>query len=285
MDTVCMDISEYSCMSTDTKSELHAWRMPISTSFSSSLRERNSPPRTILYSQKCQVDRHISTSSENESDNLQQQNMKIVITIIILIRVQLRHTKIKPAVSQKNKLEVGAEDEDQLIQILLPCIVFDRTFSPEALERHAKVCTKVNTKNPYKPNRVTFDISEKRKKGTLLEDFIPPPTFDALTDDRVGLSRGSRSWCSLRGTSCTTKSTLTSTPAPTARRECSVSQSRERERTTCKSQAPPSITSPTDYPNDDTSEFGSNNSEENNSTDLPRYAKPIAPRDICPYCN
>ncbi|CAL8131941.1 unnamed protein product [Orchesella dallaii] len=91
----------------------------------------------------------------------------------------------------------------------------------------------------------------------------------------------------LRGTSCTTKSTLMSTPtsAPTARRERSVSQSRERERTTYQSRAPPSITSPTDYPYDDSSEFGSNNSKENKSLDLPRYAKPIAPTEVCPYCN
>ncbi|CAL8144151.1 unnamed protein product [Orchesella dallaii] len=287
MDTVCMDISENSSMSTDTKSELPAWRMPISTSFSSSLRERNSPPKTIPESQKCQVDRHISTSSEEESDNMQQQNMKNSNNNNNINQSSVASYENKPAVSQNNKLEVGAEDEDQLIQILLPCIVCNRTFSPEALERHAKVCTKVNTKNPYKPNRGTFDISEKRKKGTLLEDFIPPPTFDALTDNRFGLSRGSRNRCSLRGTSCTTKSTLmsTPTPAPTARRERSVSQSRERERTTSQSRAPPSITSPTDYPYDDASEFGSNNSEENNSPDLPRYAKPIAPTDVCPYCN
>ncbi|CAL8133247.1 unnamed protein product [Orchesella dallaii] len=190
VDTVCMDISEYSCMSTYTKSELPAWRMPISTSFSSSLRERNSPRKTIPYSQKCQVDRHISTSSE----------------------------------------EI-AENEDQLIQILLRCIVCDRTFSPEALE-------------------------QKRKKGTLLEDFIPPTTFDALTDNRFVVSRDSRN--QFERNEPTTKSTL---------------------------MTPPSIPSSTDYPYDDASEFGSNNSKENNSLDLPRYAKPIAPTDICPYCN
>ncbi|CAL8133997.1 unnamed protein product [Orchesella dallaii] len=77
----------------------------------------------------------------------------------------------------------------------------------------------------------------------------------------------------------------TPTSAPTARRERSVSQSRERERTTYQSRAPPSITSPTDYPYDDSSEFGSNNSKENKSLDLPRYAKPIVPTEVCPYCN
>ncbi|ODM93361.1 Zinc finger C2HC domain-containing protein 1A [Orchesella cincta] len=279
MDSACMDISDNSSMSIDTKSELPAWRMPISTSFSSSLRERlNSPPKTILDNQKCPVDRLLSTSSEEESD--MQNNVKNSNNNNNSSAMAYEN---KPAVSQNNKLEVEDDDEEgKLILILLPCIICNRTFSPEALERHAKVCTKVNTKNPYKPNRGTFDISEKRKKGTLLEDFIPPPTFDALTDNRFGLSRGSRNRSSLRGTSCTTRSTLVSTtPAPNTRRERSVSQSRERS----QSRAPPSVTSPTDYPYDDTSEFGSNNSEENNLPDLPRYAQPIAPKDVCPYCN
>lgn len=328
MDSVFMDTSENNNMlsaTTDTSnSELPAWRMPITTSFSSSLRERLanaksvSPERSVSslnssnINKVCPAEMLLSAGSagggskRGSLDNQIQQNSNINTESNMNNNNNensILSNEEKPAVSRKNSSNAGnnenEEDSQTVIQILLPCIVCNRTFSPEALERHAKVCTKVNIKSPYKPTRGTFDISEKRKKGTKLEDFIPPPpTFDALTDNRFGFSRGSRSRTSLRGTSCTTRSTL-NTPLPSGlqRRERSVSQSREgRERSVSTTRTPshlappPQLSSSTnsqnEYPYDDTSEFGSNNSEEmNNAGKLPSYAQPIAPTDLCPYCN
>lgn len=316
------------------KSNLPAWRMPISTSFSNSLRDRlvsaksSSPERFggvggnggENINQICGYDRRPSSGSTGGFDqdrsspytsrrpenadhheNNQYQNNENNSNNNMNTTASLSNED-RPAVSRKNSGNPGTDDEKDsqaVIQILLPCLICNRTFSPEALERHAKVCTKVNIKSPYKPTRGTFDISEQRKKGTKLEDFIPPPTTDALTDNRFGFSRGSRSRTSLRGTSCTTRSTLTSPAPPTPatpqprRRERSVSQSRDRSLSTSRTAphlAPPpppssSANSQNEYPYDDTSEFGSNNSEELNQQNLPSYAKPIAPTDLCPYCN
>jgi len=201
------------------------------------------------------------------------------------------------------------DDSSQLIQILLPCIICNRTFSPEALERHNKVCTKVNVKSPYKQDRGQFKSEEQRKKGTKVEYFIPPPNFESEDPRLSCLSRGSRTRSSLRGTSCTTRSTINAealhlhqqqqnlhgpTGIPSVwRRQRSISGTRAGDARSIRgtSKAPSDITN-NFY--DDHSEFGSNNSEESHTipdlsisdtSNLPSYAKPLAPTDECPYCN
>jgi hypothetical protein len=191
------------------------------------------------------------------------------------------------ALMRKGALGLEKEEEGQLIQILLPCIICNRTFAPEALERHNRVCTKVNVKTPYKPDRGKFDIAEQRKKGTRVEYFIPPPTTTDLPVDnsRVSFSRGSKNRSSLRGTSCTS-GTLNSeslslhqiglgpiTPSP-LRRQRSISQIRG-ERGHSK---PPS-----EYPYSDSEE--SQTIPDHDPNNLPSYAKPITSTDECPFCN
>lgn len=322
MDSVCMDTSDNTSNMMSSETKLPAWRMPISTSFSPSLRERLSrissaqskssasnhvtcPADLLLGSpsatssvEENEMQHHVNNINNRRTSDYSNSNNNIISNEDdndVSRDNDFETNENRPAVSRRSSNRSEGQDEEDsqtVIQILLPCIVCNRTFSPEALERHAKVCTKVNTKSPYKPTRGTFDTAETRKKGTRLEHFIPPPqTFDALTDNRIGFSRGSRNRTSLRGTSCTTRTTLNlNSASANARRDRSVSQSRERSSSTSRNIAPPpppstSANSQNEYPYDDTSEFGSNNSEENSPANLPSYAKPIAPTDTCPYCN
>ncbi|PSN31843.1 hypothetical protein C0J52_13063, partial [Blattella germanica] len=52
--------------------------------------------------------------------------------------------------------------------ILLPCTICNRTFKPESLEKHAKVCEKNAAKK-----RKTFDSSKQRIQGTELAEYLP----------------------------------------------------------------------------------------------------------------
>nr|CAD7441517.1 unnamed protein product [Timema bartmani] len=52
--------------------------------------------------------------------------------------------------------------------LLLPCAVCCRTFRPESLAKHAKICEKNATKR-----RKTFDSSKQRIQGTDLAEFLP----------------------------------------------------------------------------------------------------------------
>lgn len=52
--------------------------------------------------------------------------------------------------------------------LLLPCIVCNKTFKPEVLQRHSKVCEKNTNKK-----RKTFDSFKQRVKGTDLAEFLP----------------------------------------------------------------------------------------------------------------
>ncbi|KAL4703547.1 hypothetical protein ACJJTC_010167 [Scirpophaga incertulas] len=51
---------------------------------------------------------------------------------------------------------------------LLPCQVCGRTFLPQSLAKHAKICEKMAIKK-----RKTFDSSRQRREGTDLEQFLP----------------------------------------------------------------------------------------------------------------
>ncbi|KAJ9594619.1 hypothetical protein L9F63_027399, partial [Diploptera punctata] len=61
-----------------------------------------------------------------------------------------------------------AEPEDEVPSILLPCTICNRTFKPETLEKHGKICEKNATKK-----RKTFDSSKQRIQGTELAEFLP----------------------------------------------------------------------------------------------------------------
>ncbi|XP_069682814.1 serine-rich adhesin for platelets-like isoform X2 [Periplaneta americana] len=52
--------------------------------------------------------------------------------------------------------------------MLLPCTICNRTFKPESLEKHIKICEKNATKK-----RKTFDSSKQRIQGTELAEFLP----------------------------------------------------------------------------------------------------------------
>ncbi|XP_034230305.1 uncharacterized protein LOC117639055 isoform X2 [Thrips palmi] len=56
--------------------------------------------------------------------------------------------------------------------LLLPCIVCNKTFKPEVLQRHSKVCEK----NTHK-RRKTFDSFKQRVQGTDLAEFLPYSTL------------------------------------------------------------------------------------------------------------
>lgn len=52
--------------------------------------------------------------------------------------------------------------------MLLPCIICNRTFKPESLEKHIKICEKSANKK-----RKAFDSSKQRIQGTELAEFCP----------------------------------------------------------------------------------------------------------------
>ncbi|CAH0400917.1 unnamed protein product [Chilo suppressalis] len=51
---------------------------------------------------------------------------------------------------------------------LLPCPICGRTFAPQPLAKHAKICEKMTIKK-----RKTFDSSRQRREGTDLEQYLP----------------------------------------------------------------------------------------------------------------
>ncbi|XP_068617861.1 homeobox protein 2 isoform X6 [Battus philenor] len=51
---------------------------------------------------------------------------------------------------------------------LMPCLVCGRTFVPQSLAKHVKICEKMMAKK-----RKTFDSSRQRREGTDLEQYLP----------------------------------------------------------------------------------------------------------------
>ncbi|XP_021941479.1 uncharacterized protein LOC110840626 isoform X3 [Zootermopsis nevadensis] len=76
-----------------------------------------------------------------------------------------------PGVEQKMPklaLKIWKIKLDEIPSMLLPCTICNRTFKPESLEKHIKICEKnVNKK------RKTFDSSKQRIQGTELAEFSP----------------------------------------------------------------------------------------------------------------
>ncbi|KAG8306035.1 hypothetical protein J6590_056710 [Homalodisca vitripennis] len=70
------------------------------------------------------------------------------------------------------------DDNGDVPSILLPCVSCNRTFRPEALAKHSKVCEKTLMKK-----RKKFDSSKQRIQGTDLAEFLPVlPTFTKKVD-------------------------------------------------------------------------------------------------------
>lgn len=52
--------------------------------------------------------------------------------------------------------------------VLLPCAICSRTFKPQSLEKHTKICEKAAAKK-----RKPFDSAKQRIQGTELAEFLP----------------------------------------------------------------------------------------------------------------
>jgi len=52
-------------------------------------------------------------------------------------------------------------------QFLLPCTICNKTFNPESLQRHSKICEKNSTKK-----RKQFDSFKQRVQGTGIAEFL-----------------------------------------------------------------------------------------------------------------
>jgi hypothetical protein len=52
--------------------------------------------------------------------------------------------------------------------ILLPCAICARTFLPQSLEKHARICERSTAKK-----RKPFDSAKQRIQGTELAEFMP----------------------------------------------------------------------------------------------------------------
>ncbi|KAM0735867.1 Zinc finger C2HC domain-containing protein 1A [Formica fusca] len=59
-------------------------------------------------------------------------------------------------------------EEDALPPILLPCAICARTFTPQSLEKHTRICERSATKK-----RKPFDSAKQRIQGTELAEFLP----------------------------------------------------------------------------------------------------------------
>lgn len=71
--------------------------------------------------------------------------------------------------------------------ILLPCAICARTFAPNSLDKHAKICEKSSIKK-----RKPFDSAKQRIQGTELEEFLPKQENKrSYQDERIARSKSS----------------------------------------------------------------------------------------------
>lgn len=70
-----------------------------------------------------------------------------------------------------NFLFVAFTEVEDVPLVLLPCTTCGRTFRPEALAKHVKVCEKTLMKK-----RKAFDSAKQRLQGTEVESFPAPKT-------------------------------------------------------------------------------------------------------------
>ncbi|XP_015432567.1 PREDICTED: homeobox protein 2-like [Dufourea novaeangliae] len=73
--------------------------------------------------------------------------------------------------------------------ILLPCAICARTFMPQSLEKHTRICEQAANKK-----RKPFDSSKQRIQGTELAEFVPRLEKRRYTvDDRTG-NKSTSTW-------------------------------------------------------------------------------------------
>ncbi|XP_076282660.1 uncharacterized protein LOC143210068 [Lasioglossum baleicum] len=90
-------------------------------------------------------------------------------------------TRVQPVESGKVvELEKGPEPD--VPPILQPCAICARTFKPQSLEKHTKICEQTACKK-----RKPFDSAKQRIQGTELAEFLPRQEKRRYTqDDRSG---------------------------------------------------------------------------------------------------
>ncbi|XP_017795296.1 PREDICTED: zinc finger C2HC domain-containing protein 1A-like [Habropoda laboriosa] len=71
-------------------------------------------------------------------------------------------------VSLAKVLQIEQSPEPDVPPILLPCAICARTFMPQSLEKHVKICERSVNKR-----RKPFDSAKQRIKGTELAEFLP----------------------------------------------------------------------------------------------------------------
>ncbi|XP_011314119.1 uncharacterized protein [Fopius arisanus] len=76
-------------------------------------------------------------------------------------------------------------DKDELA-VLLPCAICGRTFKPQSLDKHTRICERSAIKK-----RKPFDSSKQRIQGTELEEFLPKEIKKRNYEER---SFGKTSW-------------------------------------------------------------------------------------------
>lgn len=69
--------------------------------------------------------------------------------------------------------------------ILLPCAICARTFMPQSLEKHARICERSANKK-----RKPFDSAKQRIQGTELAEFLPRQEKKRRSPEE----RSSKSW-------------------------------------------------------------------------------------------
>nr|XP_033321828.1 uncharacterized protein LOC117217981 [Megalopta genalis] len=76
-------------------------------------------------------------------------------------------TKVQP-VEPDNVAEIERDLEPDVPSALLPCAICARTFMPQSLEKHTRICEQNATKR-----RKPFDSAKQRIQGTELAEFLP----------------------------------------------------------------------------------------------------------------
>ncbi|XP_076387251.1 uncharacterized protein LOC143264336 isoform X2 [Megachile rotundata] len=93
--------------------------------------------------------------------------------------------KVQPVESEK-VVQVEQYTEPDVQDILLPCAFCLRTFKPQSLEKHSKICKRITEK------RTPFDSAKQRIQGTELAEFLPKQEKKrSAQDDR---SKPSTTW-------------------------------------------------------------------------------------------
>ncbi|XP_017753073.1 PREDICTED: uncharacterized protein LOC108545801 [Eufriesea mexicana] len=78
------------------------------------------------------------------------------------------HSSKEQPVNLEKVVQLEQSSEPDVPPILLPCAICARTFMPQSLEKHSKICER-STNRKRKP----FDSAKQRIQGTELAEFLP----------------------------------------------------------------------------------------------------------------